>query len=112
MVHTKEDVLRILEEHRVELSMFGVQRIGLFGSFARNEQTADSDVDFLAEYKEGFKNLKNITHPAYLLKEWLGREVDFLTKTPENAYFKQSLTDSIIYVEINKENANSAIVTH
>ena len=100
MVHTQSDVLGVLEQHRAELAAFGVQRIGLFGSFARNEQTADSDVDFLAEYQEGAKNLRNITHPAYLLQEWLGRGIDYLTKIPENIYFKEALTHEIIYVEI------------
>ena len=108
MVYTQAEVLQIVVQHRTELAAFGVVRLGLFGSFARNEQTEESDIDFLAEYQVGAKNLRNITHPAYLLQEWLGRTVDYLTKIPENPYFKESLAHGIIYVEI----APAAIAAH
>lgn len=31
---------------------FGVVNIGLFGSYAKNQQTEDSDIDFLVEFLE------------------------------------------------------------
>jgi len=42
----KQDILTFLRTHKVELqSRFGVSRIGLFGSYARDEQHPDSDID-------------------------------------------------------------------
>ena len=42
-----DSILAFLESHRDELRAMGVQRIGLFGSYARGEQSPDSDMDFL-----------------------------------------------------------------
>lgn len=36
---TKENIIAILQSHKRELSKFGVKNIGLFGSYARNEQS-------------------------------------------------------------------------
>ena len=45
-----EDVLRILGSHRGELAdHYGVTRLGIFGSVARNEASDNSDVDIVVE---------------------------------------------------------------
>ena len=76
----REDVLALLIAHKAELTEQGVDALFLFGSFARNEAKADSDVDLLVEF--------NPTRPigifAFLrLKEYLetllGLRVDLVT---------------------------------
>lgn len=48
---TREEVLRILAEHRDELrKRFGVKSLALFGSVVRNEAREKSDVDLLVEF--------------------------------------------------------------
>ena len=47
---TKEIILSELAARQNELKQYGVQRIGLFGYFARNEATNESDIDLLAEF--------------------------------------------------------------
>ncbi len=52
-------------------SDFGIKKIGVFGSFVKNEQTPDSDVDILIEYSKpmGFvKLIKLENHLCGLLK--------------------------------------------
>lgn len=44
---TRETILRTLESERESLHQMGVQRIGLFGSYARNQQHETSDIDLL-----------------------------------------------------------------
>lgn len=44
---TADAILRFLEEHREPLRAMGVTKIGLFGSYARDEQSEYSDVDLL-----------------------------------------------------------------
>ena len=56
---------------------FGVGRIGLFGSFAKGEQRADSDIDILIEFEKPI-GLKFVELAEYLEKV-LGRGVDVLT---------------------------------
>lgn len=36
-VATKEELIRLIQSHDAELKAFGVKRLGLFGSFVRNE---------------------------------------------------------------------------
>jgi predicted nucleotidyltransferase len=47
---TKENILNTLRTHKHEFSKFGVQNIGLFGSYSRNEQSNKSDIDFLIDF--------------------------------------------------------------
>ena len=47
---TKAEVLRILQNEKPELMRrYGVKRLALFGSYAREAQREDSDVDILVE---------------------------------------------------------------
>ena len=47
---TREDVLQFLRENKERFAeQYGVTKIGLFGSFARNEATEESDVDVCVE---------------------------------------------------------------
>jgi predicted nucleotidyltransferase len=43
---TREDILKILRDNKERFAeKYGVTKLGLFGSFARNEATEESDVD-------------------------------------------------------------------
>ena len=43
---TREEILQFLRENKERFAeQYGVTKIGLFGSFARNEATEESDVD-------------------------------------------------------------------
>ncbi len=46
---TRDEALAILVKHRAELMQRGVLHAALFGSTARGEATADSDVDILVD---------------------------------------------------------------
>jgi predicted nucleotidyltransferase len=49
----KGEVIRILKSHRKELEEhFFVSSLSLFGSVARDEASADSDVDLLVEFSK------------------------------------------------------------
>ena len=75
---TLEAVQTILEAHKAELEAFGVRELLLFGSTARNEARADSDVDFLVELEH--YTLHNFMGLKFALEEWLGKNVDLGTK--------------------------------
>ena len=85
------EIESILKTHKDVLSAsYHVQDIGVFGSFARGEETGKSDVDILVEFSEPvgweFIDLKEY------LEEILGRPVDLVTK---NA-LKRQLKDKIL----------------
>ena len=47
----RQEALQILTAHQKELSVFGLRRLALFGSVARDEAGPDSDVDVLVEFE-------------------------------------------------------------
>jgi predicted nucleotidyltransferase len=48
----KDRILVILREHQPELEAAGLAHLRLFGSVARGDHRADSDVDLLFDYDE------------------------------------------------------------
>ena len=47
----RDEVLDVLREHKATLAQrFGVSELALFGSFARDQATDDSDVDILVRF--------------------------------------------------------------
>ena len=56
-----------------------VRKAWLFGSFARGEETAESDVDILVEYdKDARISLLTISHMMGELEKSTGRKVDLI----------------------------------
>lgn len=50
---SKDEIIdQIRAEKQFLKDHFGVISIGLFGSYAKNQQTADSDIDLLVEFSE------------------------------------------------------------
>ncbi len=49
----RDQTLHLLAEHKAVLAeRFGVKRLALFGSFARDTARADSDIDLLVDFDE------------------------------------------------------------
>ena len=59
--------------------------IGVFGSYARREQSPDSDLDLLVEF-EGMVDLLTLVHLENRLSELLGVKVDLVTKRALSPY--------------------------
>jgi predicted nucleotidyltransferase len=48
---TITEIINILQTKRAKLvSNYGISKIGVFGSYARGEQNAESDVDIMVEF--------------------------------------------------------------
>lgn len=52
MISNPESVLDALAKNREAIRGFGVKRLGLFGSAARGEAGAGSDLDFVVEFEK------------------------------------------------------------
>lgn len=91
-----------LMNNKEKILCYGVERIGIFGSFVRNEMNEDSDVDFFVEFKDGFKNFDNFMELAFFLKELTGREIELVTP-PRGAASKINSLSPFIGPEIMKE---------
>lgn len=79
-----EAVVAALRAHELELRQAGIRRLSLFGSVARGEATADSDVDLAAELDpDAHIGLFKLGALERRLAEILGRKVDLLTEPAE-----------------------------
>ena len=85
----KADVLSILRAHADELQAIGIAHLALFGSVARDEADADSDIDLvIAGPPERPMTLLRLARAQEALERLLGRKVDLvaaqgLAKAPE-----------------------------
>ena len=75
---TRDEVLRILSEHRAELERLGVKSLALFGSLVRNEAGPESDVDLLVEFSRPV-GLFHFVDVKWFLEGLLGCKVDLGT---------------------------------
>ena len=73
MIERKSDLFALLARHQEQLRQFGVKRWGVFGSFARNQQDSQSDLDILVEFEQGKKSFDNFMHLAFFLEDQVGR---------------------------------------
>ncbi len=82
----RDYVTERLRDAEAEIRALGVRRLALFGSFARGEAGADSDVDFLVEFEPGQKSFDRFLDLAELLARAVGRRVDLLTTESLSPY--------------------------
>lgn len=74
---TTNDYITILRKYlSAKADAYGITKIGIFGSVARNEQTEDSDVDVCVEMKR--PDLFTMVHIKEELQELFGKPVDIV----------------------------------
>ena len=76
MIHTKDEILSLLREHRSSLRELGVVRLALFGSYARDLPGPDSDVDLLVELDR--RTFDRYMDAKLFLEDLLQRPVDLV----------------------------------
>lgn len=75
----RDDVLDLLRIHKPTLEQrFGVTKLALYGSFARDQAGASSDVDVLVEFKTP-PGWRQYFGAQFYLEDLLGRKVDLAT---------------------------------
>ena len=72
----REQVIVTLRAHEQELKSAGIVRLSLFGSVARGEDTADSDLDLLVDFPARERGLLPLLTLAEQVERLVGRRVD------------------------------------
>lgn len=72
-------------------------RIGLFGSFARNEETTSSDIDILFLLKNPI-GLFTLSDLQFELEEKLNNKVDLISENGLNKFIKESILKEVKYI--------------
>ena len=100
IVQSKAQLLTLIREHQEQLQAFGVRRCGIFGSFIRDQQDSQSDVDVLVEFEPGKKTFDNFIHLAFYLEELFGRKVDLLTPESLSRHIGPKIVREVEYVAV------------
>lgn len=93
---TRDEILKVLKEIKPLLSdKYKVSKIGLFGSYSRDEADADSDIDILVEIEPKFSYLIEVEN---LLENRLHHKVD-IVRLHKNLRerFKNKILQEVIY---------------
>lgn len=96
----KQDILDELSNQRHQLANFGVEQIGLFGSFVRDEANQESDIDLLVDMSKNRKTFRNFMALNYYLEEIFGRKVDLVTKQSLSPYIGPHILRTVEYASL------------
>jgi len=94
---TAQEAVRRIKEHLSTIRGFGVKKLGLFGSVARDQSTETSDVDVLVEFEaaatfDGYMDLK------FFLEDLLGTRVDLVTRAALRDFTRESVERDLVHV--------------
>ncbi|MBY0497405.1 MAG: nucleotidyltransferase family protein [Cyanobacteria bacterium] len=96
----KAQILSALKKNDELLKQYSVRRIGLFGSYARGQQTPTSDIDFIVEFER--PTYDNFYGLCVSLEKLFKRKVEVLTPDAVDSIrvdeVARSIRESVIYV--------------
>ena len=91
---TKNDILEVLAQEKEYLKKtYEIDKIGLFGSYAKDEATKDSDIDIYVEFTN--KTFRNIAGLWVYLENLYNQKIDLL--------YKHKRTKGAIFEQIQKD---------
>src|SRR4029077_18085043 len=93
----RDQILDALESHWRSLQALGVQRIGLFGSYARGDAREGRDLDFLVDFEPGTKSLANYMDLKDLLEGLFGTRVDLVIPETLKARLRDGILREAVY---------------
>ena len=94
---TKEEILILLKKQLPYLKQnFKVKSIGIFGSYAREEQTETSDIDMLVEFEAPVGFIKFMELENYL-SDRIDAKVDLVTPDALKPLIKPQIIAEAIY---------------
>ena len=93
----KDTILSYLKEHKEEFKhKYGVTKLALFGSYARDEANENSDIDIAIEViKTNFKNRMSL---QYFLEKDLNKKIDLGYINTIRTSIKREIDKDIVYV--------------
>lgn len=96
---TKDEIINTLSTQLPFIQkQFHVKEIGLFGSWTRQEDNEESDIDILVELEDEHNDLFNFIRLKDYLGELLHKEVDLVMKDGIKPRLKEIILKEVIYV--------------
>ncbi len=97
MVNKSDILSKLKENYRFLAETFKVKKIGLFGSYVRNDQTSESDIDILVEFSAPISLFEYIDLEDYL-HSTLGNKVDLVSEKGLKPILKMNILREVVYV--------------
>jgi len=94
----RDTVIRRLKSHEAELRRLGVRGLFLFGSAARDELRADSDVDLFFDYDKGRFGLFELMDVKESAAAILGCKVDIMTRDSVHPAIRKRVESAAVQV--------------
>ena len=94
----KSEVLRLLQTHKQILAeRFGVTDLAVFGSFARDEATDESDLDILVTFDNPATS-RSYFDVQFYIEDLTGRAVDLVTDKALRPELRPSVERDCVHV--------------
>ncbi len=100
VVENREQLLQILQANAAAIQAFGVLKLGVFGSFARDNANPQSDVDLFVVFIPSQKTLKSLLGLSRFLEERLSRKVELVTPGSLNPFIGKYILEEVQYVPL------------
>jgi len=92
----KDQIITFLKQNKKQIQdKYKVNKIALFGSFARDEATKDSDIDILVDMTPSFDNFFDL---KYFLEDEFKTTVDLGKEKNMRLFIKNKIQEDLIYV--------------
>jgi predicted nucleotidyltransferase len=79
----------------------GVEKIGLFGSYSRNEQTEKSDIDILISFQPSSETFDNLMEISFLLQSLFPQHrIDIATVNGLSPYIGPKILQEVTYAKV------------
>jgi predicted nucleotidyltransferase len=96
---SREHIISTIKSRKSEFSQYGIKDIGIFGSFARDEQTDTSDIDILIDFEPGKETFDNyMAFCDYIERLFKNRRVEIVTKNGLSSYIGPKILNEVRYL--------------
>ena len=99
MIQQKDIVTYLRKNKELFYEQFNIVKLGIFGSYSRNEQTENSDIDIVIDMEVGTENIfeKRLSLKETISKHF-SKSVDICHIKAIKPIFKDLILKDIIYV--------------
>ena len=95
---TLDEIIRVIRSNQSELlSRYKARVVGVFGSYVRGEQRADSDLDLVAVF-DPTASLFDLGGAQVMLSELLGTKVDLIPREDVRPELKEIIESETVAV--------------
>ena len=93
-----EEIKELLSKYKAEIvQKFGVEKIGVFGSYVRDEQSVESDIDIIVQFKRVYKTFDNYMDLKFYLENLFSEKVDLIIESAIKDNLKPYILKEVQY---------------